>query len=165
MENLTFAAQAGVLLLTSLGVVVAKSSLRSALSLIFVQLQLAILYIGLDAPFVATMQVLVYAGAVMVLFVFVIMLLNMGGEDRAPAGQVPLMKWAGAGAAISVMVGIASSARQLVSPGSTPAFTAGVHEVGEALLGRFLFAFEATSLLLLTSVVGAIVLGLRKLTP
>lgn len=165
MESLSFVAQASLILLASLGVVLARTPLRSALCLILVQLQLATLYVGLEAPFVAAMQVLVYAGAVMVLFVFVIMLLNQGAERRASAGQVPLLKWAGAAAAVAVMVGVVSNARQLVSPGPSPAFDAGVHALGEVLLGRFLFAFEATSLLLLTAVVGAVVLGLKRLTP
>lgn len=165
METLSFVAQASVLVTASLGVVVARTPLRSALSLILVQLQLAVFYVGLEAPFVAAMQVLVYAGAVMVLFVFVIMLLNQGAERRATARQVPLLKWAGAAAAVAVMVGVASNARQLVAPGTSPAFDAGVHAIGEVLLGRFLFAFEATSLLLLTAVVGAVVLGLKRLAP
>ena len=173
MDVVTFAAQAAALLATSLAVVATRSPLRSALALVLVQVQLAVLYVGLKAPFVATMQVLVYAGAVMVLFVFVIMLLNLEPEVRARATQVPWLKWAGAGASLAVMLGIAVSARQLAGPlvgpvlaSSGPStFTAGVHEVGEVLLGRFMFAFEATSVLLLVSVVGAVVLGLKRLTP
>ena len=162
MEVVTFGILAGVLVLGSLRVVTAASPLRSALALIVCQVALAGLYVSLSAPFVASMQILLYAGAVMVLFVFVIMLLNLG--DDPPGSKVPFsaLRWV-AGASL---VGLAGKVVQLcfVSPLPSGYVNGSVHHVGSLMLNRYAFSFEAVSMLLLTAVVGAVVLSVKRLT-
>ena len=162
MESIAFVVLASVLLLASLRVVTAASPLRSALALIVCQVALAGLYVQLSAPFVASMQILLYAGAVMVLFVFVIMLLNLGDDPPGARRPFSLLRLA-AGAS---MAGVAGGLVWLCFSAPLPAghVDGSVHHVGTLMLHRFAFSFEAVSMLLLTAVVGAVVLSLKRLT-
>ena len=132
---------------------------------------LAGLYILLDAPFTAVTQIIVYAGAIMVLFLFVVMLLNVGQEDAAeyrPVAPVQPARSRGGSARCS---GSCSSGR---SPGrvwhvttrqpaalaeAAPGNVSSVREIGRVLFTDYAFPFEATSLLILVAMVGAIVLA------
>ncbi len=155
---------AAVGLLGSAGaVILSRSPLRSALALIVALAFLALLYVLLDAPFVAAMQVLVYAGAIMVLFIFVIMLLNLqpGGSGR-PA-YLSIAKGLGTLASVYVFYAILRGSGA-VGPTAGAAVDGSVRNIGRLLLTNYLFGFEAISILLLVAVVGAVVLGLRKLT-
>lgn len=162
MESLMFAALCALALGMALCVVLAKSPLRAALALIVVQCALAGCYVLLQAPFVAAMQVLVYAGAIMVLFLFVIMLLNLGDDAMPPVSYLAVAKLLGAAGALAVCATVVQRALPRALP--SRALDGGVAHIGSLLLGPYLFAFEATSVLLLTAVVGSIVLCMRRLT-
>jgi len=156
---------------TALLVVANRNPVRSALFLVLNFFVLAVLYLSLSAQFIAAAQVIVYAGAIMVLFLFVIMLLNLGIPSalREPGGlQVPaavllalvffgLLSVAGA---VSVGLGPPAATPQSLAAGGT------VETVGRHLFNPgepWLFPFEVTSVLLLVGIVGAIVLAKRRI--
>jgi NADH-quinone oxidoreductase subunit J len=148
-----------------------RNPLASALWLVQTLFCLAVLYTILDAPFIGILQVLVYAGAIMVLFLFVIMLLNI---SRAGAGD--LRGLVGAGVAAVLGAGLLFQLRALprTAPPDAIQLPAGsleaiqhqqgvVGAVAAPLFDTYLVPFEITSLLLLAAVVGAVVLAKRKL--
>ncbi len=166
MEGIVFAVTSAVLVLMALCVVGARNPLRSALSLIVALCNLAVLFVLLEAPFVASMQILVYAGAIMVLFLFVIMLLNLGTDASQRPVYVALSKLLGAAAAIYLMVRVALGGLGSLG-GASPALRhvdGSVRAVGQLLMRDFLFNFEAISVLLLVAVVGAVTMGLKRMT-
>jgi NADH-quinone oxidoreductase subunit J len=143
-----------------------KSPVSAALWLVNVMFALSGLYVMLDAPFVAAVQVLVYAGAIMVVFVFVVMLLNLGRSDALPDLR-PSAARIGAG-----LVGVALLANLLaVRREALPVVELAapvenvVTPVAEALFTDYLLAFEFTSILLLVAIVGAVVLAKKKAAP
>ena len=161
MESLVFVATAAVLLIMAISVILAKSPLRSALALIVALSNLAVLFVLLEAPFVASMQVLVYAGAIMVLFLFVIMLLDLRPSAVVRAPNLALTT------ALGVLGSLYVLGRMLLGslsarPLGSAALDGSVRHIGELLLSRYLFSFEAISVLLLVAVVGATALGLRR---
>jgi len=162
LESVLFVGATAVLLLTAVLVVMARSPLRAALYLICSLCTVAMLYILLEASFVAAMQVLVYAGAIMVLFVFVIMLLNIT-EEQSKGIQPTFAKVLG-GLSIVYIAGKLAWAATTVGAGNAPAgeIDGTVASVGTLLLTDYLFGFEAISILLLVSVIGAVVLGMNK---
>jgi NADH-quinone oxidoreductase subunit J len=131
------------------------------------------LYIQLDAPFVAVAQIIIYAGAIMVLFLFVVMLLNAPREDAAewdrshPLHHPNIGRFGGLLATLLIvqLAWALASMSELEAPvGSrTDAVTVGsVVEMGRVLFSRHTFAFEATSVLILVAMVGAVVLARRE---
>lgn len=175
MEMVIFFILAVVAVAAGVGVVAQRSAVRSALFLLVNFCCLAGLYLMLNAQFVAIVQVVVYAGAVVVLFLFVVMLL---GVERAeePVGSSGSgwrrFQWIGA-----VLLGallLASVVAALVlglAPGQTtqtlfPAVgvTDNVREIGAALLTDFVIPFELVSIVLLVAIIGAVVLAKKKLT-
>jgi NADH-quinone oxidoreductase subunit J len=140
-----------------------KHPINSALSLIVVMGALAVLYLLLGAEFVAAVQVIVYAGAVMVLFVFVIMLLNAGEEEHdAPGSRVAKIFGY---PAVALLAGTLTYA--LVTRGDAGStveigrFIGTTQQVGRLLFRDFLLPFEVTSVLILIAIMGAVVLGRR----
>ncbi len=162
--DLFFKISSVMLLLAALGVVLSAKPLHSALWLILTLALQSIVYVALSAPFVAVMQVLVYAGAIMVLFVFVIMLLDLGTDARPRLWFASPYHVAGIAAVVALIVrGI-----QVASKNPGVAFSdmpngAGVKAVGLSLLREHMFAFESISILLVVAVLGAVVLGLKNL--
>ena len=148
-----------------------KHPINSALSLIVVMGSLALLYLLLGAEFVAAVQVIVYAGAVMVLFVFVIMLLNAGEEEVLPrASRVAVMLGVPGligGLAIGVWVLSNSAGLNKISIGG-PTVMNGTESVGDTrsvaklLFHDYLLPFEVTSILILIAILGAVVLARRE---
>jgi NADH-quinone oxidoreductase subunit J len=147
--------------------IIAWEPIHSALALILVMMSLAVLYLLLGAEFIAAVQIIVYAGAIMVLFVFVIMLLNAGSEERTdwsklaklvglPMGFFLLLvtaRWLSRsviGASIANGVGARSNAGV-----STRALSM-------ALFKQYLFPFEATSILILIALLGALILARKN---
>jgi NADH-quinone oxidoreductase subunit J len=134
---------------------------------------LAGLYIELDAPFVAVAQIIIYAGAIMVLFLFVVMLLNAPREDAAEWDRTHPLRQPGVGRfgallAVLLIVQLAMALMRangvdtaIVSKGENVAVSS-VREVGRVLFTDYLFAFEATSVLILAAMVGAVVLARRE---
>jgi len=138
-----------------------RHPIHSALSLIVVMVALAGLYLLLGAEFIAAVQVIVYGGAIMVLFVFVIMLLNAGEEERTDFSR--MARWAGLPLAavflVEVAYGVARAASRLPTAAQAPVST---RELAELLFRDYVFPFELTSFLILVAVLGAIVLARRE---
>ena len=135
--------------------------ISSALSLVVVMASLAVEYLLLGAEFVAAVQVIVYAGAVMVLFVFVIMLLNAGEEERTKGSKVALVLGVPgvlAGGLLVAWVLIQRTGTQEVALGALPGFP---KTIGALLFHEFLLPFEVTSILVLIAIMGAVVLASR----
>jgi len=162
MSRPVFVPLAFLLLVASLGVILQRNPVRSAFSLVVALFLLAVFYVFLEAHLVAALQVIVYAGAIMVLFLFVIMLLRLQPEPRDPERTAGRMV-AGAMASLFV-VQLAFFLRALSVPdraGTAPRFGT-TEAVAEALFTRLLLPFEMTSILLLVAIVGAVVLAKRK---
>jgi NADH-quinone oxidoreductase subunit J len=173
METIVFVVAAAVCLIGAGGVILNSNPVHAALSLVATLFGVAVLFIAQEANFLAAVQVIVYAGAIVVLFLFVIMLL---GVDRAEDLSIePLV-----GQRIAaVVVGIGIFALAVLALASTSfeatgdrgvagsvataakAGTANLNQLGESLFTTYLFAFEITSLLLVIAVVGAVVLSRR----
>jgi len=148
----------------ALAVVAQRNPLYSAISLVGVFISLACLYVMLAAPFIAAVQVIVYAGAIMVLVVFVIMLLNVEEEAR----RRPRLRFLLPAAVALAAVLIAEVAFILVSvqespvvPTSSTSDVGLTQSIGSALFTRYLLPFEITSILLLMAIVGAMTLARR----
>ncbi|HEX7002667.1 MAG TPA: NADH-quinone oxidoreductase subunit J [Trueperaceae bacterium] len=155
-----------VLLAGGIGVITFRQPVHAALSLVATLLTLAVTYITLEAHFLAAIQTIVYAGAIMVLFLFVIMLLNVGGESSAERlpGLRPAAYLAGLLAAAGIAVTAFLDPRQLPSAEMIQAALGGggAERVGESLFGDFLLAFHLVGVLLLVGIVGAVSLVQRK---
>jgi NADH-quinone oxidoreductase subunit J len=168
-DILVFAASATVILVGAVGVVTSRNPVHAALSLVMTLFGVAVLFIEQEADFLAAVQIIVYAGAIVVLFLFVIMLL---GVDRAEqletdslAGQRPAAAGvAVAGVALLVLlavrgVQITTGATSDVAP--LDKTKPNIEILGKALFTDYVFAFEVTSVLLVIAVVGAVVLARR----
>jgi len=163
---IVFFACAALAITGAIMLILAREPIHSALSLILVMIALAILYLLLGAEFIAAVQIIVYAGAVMVLFVFVIMLLNAGVEERTDYSK--LAKYAGVPLGFFLLIEIArwmygSSAGSAIASGAG-AITGAVstRDLSSALFRQYLFNFEATSLLILIAILGALVLARKN---
>lgn len=150
------------------GVLAARNPVNSAISLVCAFFCLAGVYVLLNAPFLAVLQILVYAGAIMVLFLFVLMLLNLRtGEEGKP--QLSATKLLGIVTAAGVGVVIGASALGSIE-GQTTLVTTSVPEtygqvgpIGMAMMTRNVLAFELVGVLLLVGIVGAVVVAKRRL--
>ncbi|MCX6025980.1 MAG: NADH-quinone oxidoreductase subunit J [Chloroflexi bacterium] len=160
-----FLGLAVVTVATALGMLISRSAVYSALFLVLNFATVAMVYFLLGAPFIALAQVTVYAGAIMVLFLFVIMLL---GADRAGAGPVPrAWQWQrivaiGLGAVLAaetVYLIFSRGGMSSVAHSALAAGQGGPAEIGLALFRDYLLPFEVTSVLLLVAMVGAVVLS------
>jgi len=167
METLFFLIVAATAVICSILVITNKNPLNSALSLIMTFFCLATLYVMLEAPFMAAIQIIVYAGAIMVLFVFVIMLLNVRTES-ARRGKHALFLGTMTGLLLLIqtwyVVGRSSLTGMKGPVDSALIAKAGHTELlGTALFTDFLLPFEITSILLLVAMVGAVILSKKKL--
>ena len=158
-----------VAIVAALLFVTRKSPVAAAMWLVTTMFALAALYIMLDAQFIGAIQVLVYAGAIMVVFLFVIMLLNLGhGSDVADA-RGRGWKLVAAAVGIAMLAQILALTRVHVQPRVPEGYMARQIEfrgviapVAGSLFNEYLLAFEVTSVLLLAAIVGAVVLGRRR---
>jgi NADH-quinone oxidoreductase subunit J len=156
------------LVVSALGVVVNRNPVRSALCLVSALFLLAVQFIFLGAHLVAALQVIVYAGAIMVLFLFVIMLLNLQQEPAAEDRRrwLWLSSTAGGLLALVVVRSLAGGAAGLPGPGMAAAVPDGfgtTAAVGQRLFTDYVIAFEITGVLLLVAVIGAVVIAKRRL--
>jgi NADH-quinone oxidoreductase subunit J len=146
--------------------ILAREPIHSALSLILVMVSLAILYLLLGAEFISAVQIIVYAGAVMVLFVFVIMLLNAGVEERTDFSK--FAKFAGLPLGFFFLIEVArwmygSNAGSVITHGAGTATVAfSTRNLSAELFRQYLFNFEATSILILIAILGALVLARKS---
>jgi NADH-quinone oxidoreductase subunit J len=156
---------------SSIAFVTRKSPVAAALWLVNTMFCLAALYVMLDAQFIGVIQVLVYAGAIMVVFLFVVMLLNLGQPSEIADARGKWGKLAAALLGLALLAQVmALAGKRLPSP-----FTPGsgydaaevrrlgaVGSVAQPLFNDYLLAFELTSILLLVAIVGAVVIGRRR---
>lgn len=165
LDLILFLGLALVAIVTALGMLLNRNAVYSALLLVLNFATVAVFYLLLGAPFIAMAQITVYAGAIMVLFLFVIMLL---GAEKLPNAQVlPHQRLFGYGLALVLAVeatvilvrsGLNSN---VLPPGEAPNTMENLRQLGMALFNQYLLPFEITSVLLLVSMIGAIVL-IRK---
>ena len=164
MDGMLFLTCAVIAVACAINLVVQTHPISSAISLIGVMGSLAVLYLLLGAEFLAVAQVIVYAGAVMVLFVFVIMLLNAGAESRK--GRSFMVQLLGAPLLVALL-GLLTYFVQRLFPHTALVefgrFTGSAREVGMALFTTYLLPFEVTSVLILIAILGAIVLARKEL--
>jgi NADH-quinone oxidoreductase subunit J len=150
-------------ILGSILLIFAKEPIHSALALVLVMMSLAVLYLLLGAPFVAAVQILVYAGAIMVLFVFVIMLLNAGIEERTDFSK--LAKYAGLPLGMFLILFLAHwmahsfIGQQIANGVGGTNASVSTRDLSAQLFQKYLFPFEATSILILIAILGALVLA------
>ena len=184
MADTIFVAVGAVAVLSGLGCILQRNPLAAAIWLVLTMLALAGMYLILGAPFIAIIQVLVYAGAIMVLFIFVIMLLNLGhapSDVRGPAAWAVGLVLAVGMAAFLLRLGGYDPGRLAfeltgtrdLSAAAVFATAEAARQAGEAqgvvgavagpLFTTYLVPFEVTSLLLLVAIVGAVVLAKRKI--
>lgn len=167
MLALLFILFAGLAIGSAIAVVAQRNPLYSAISLIGVFISLACLYVMLAAPFIAAVQIIVYAGAIMVLVVFVIMLLNVEQEAR----RRHRLKFLVPAAVVMAAVLIAEVSFILyavkispLTPTESASNTGLTTSIGTGLFTKYLLPFEITSILLLMAIVGAMTLARRTLT-
>jgi len=173
LEWVVFYALSGLAIGASALVIGQRNPMYSVLLLIASFGALAGLYIQLDAPFVAVAQIIIYAGAIMVLFLFVVMLLNAPKEDAAEWDQLHPLRRPGIarfGALLAALLIVQLSWALMRGTGlDTPVagradatVVSSVTELGKVLFAKHTFAFEATSILILVAMVGAVVLARRE---
>ncbi|PWB68163.1 MAG: NADH-quinone oxidoreductase subunit J [Deltaproteobacteria bacterium] len=162
MEPILFILFGAIAVAGSIMVVTRKHPMASALYLILTLFAVAALFVLRQAHFLAAIQVIVYAGAVVVLFIFVIMLINVP-ENKLPVERLTALRFLGVAAAGLLILEGAVLARKTTMPGGTAADSGSVQAVGRALFTDYLLAFEITSVLLLAAVIGAIALAKKKI--
>ncbi len=164
MDVIIFLVFALIAVVCAINVVVQTHPISSAISLVGVMGSLAVLYLLLGAEFIAAAQVIVYAGAVMVLFVFVIMLLNAGAETRK--GRSFMVQLLGVPLLIAFLGLLAWFVQRMYRPDTSVHFGGfrggSPRAIGLALFGPYLLPFEVTSILVLIAIIGAIVLARKE---
>ena len=164
MSVLFFYVFAALAIAGALGMVLnTRNTVAAALSLVVTMVALGGVYVLLGAYLIGALQVMVYAGAILVLFLFVVMLLNLRREEFSPQRQ-PATKIA---AAVIGLLFLLQFLRLIDgafgAPAAIPEEFGGYRQVGTALFTDYVLAFEATSLLLLAAMVGAVILAKRRI--
>jgi NADH-quinone oxidoreductase subunit J len=167
-EQVVFYFLAGITAFSAVMMLLQRNPVNSALYLILNFFCLGGLYLTLNAQFIALVHILVYAGAIMVLFLFVIMLLNLG-DDKRLTEHLGLRMYLGIAFSAGLLIELlyifgfsASTAAAELSPSSVEMGT--VEYIGKVLFTKFLFPFEITSFLLLIAIIGAVLLAKKKIT-
>lgn len=166
METAFFILLAALAIFSALMVILKRNPIASVLFLVLTLFVTAALYVLLMAPFLAVIQIIVYAGAVIVLFLFVLMLLNI---NRIQEGGAPTLKVLGVVVAGLLLVVTAVVLRSVAIPAdsgflrSSPEGFGSVEAVGRSLFTTYLLPFEIASFLLLAAIIGAVVLAKKKL--
>lgn len=168
MEQAVFIGGAVICLLGATGVIAFRNPVHSALSLVGTLFGIAVLFIALEAEFLAAVQIIVYAGAIVVMFLFVIMLLGVDQTDDLSVEPLKGQRPAAIGAGVILAAGLISvvvfgavtgmpSANAEIQP-----LVPNVEQVARLLFTEYLFAFEITSVLLVIAVVGAVTLARHR---
>ena len=165
MDVIIFLIFAIIAVVCGINVVVQTHPITSAISLVGVMGSLAVMYLLLGAEFIAAAQVIVYAGAIMVLFVFVIMLLNAGAEVKK--GRSFMVQLLGVPLLIGLLILLAWFVQRMYPAGTGVRFGGfqggTARDIGRALFGPYLLPFEVTSILILIAIIGAIVLARKEM--
>jgi NADH-quinone oxidoreductase subunit J len=159
MHLILFIVFAGCCLAGAVNLLLQTHPINSALSLIVVMISLAVLYLDLGAEFLAAAQVIVYAGAIMVLFTFVVMLLNAGREEHTRGSRT--VWWVGFPAVV-VLLAVAATIMLRAQGLGTASMHQGItstEELSAMLFTRLLLPFEVTSVLILIAILGAVALA------
>lgn len=166
MELVFFLYFAVVIAATSMLVVTLHNPIYSALSLLIMFFHVAGLYVTLHAEFLAAVQIVVYAGAILVLYLFVVMLLNLKQDDRYHQ-QWPVAGFVGGALALEAIVLTLARGRAVqTGPVNTPETIEGIgntEALGDMLYSTYLFPFEVASLILLVAMIGAIILAKKDI--
>ena len=163
MDAVLFYVFAALAVASAVVVIAQRNAIYSAFALVVTLCSLAVIFALLGSPFIAALQVIVYAGAIMVLFLFVLMLLNVRREEDRPAAGGRTLR--GVGLALVTLL-VLQAGTVLLRSDLHPAaeFDASTVEMAETLFSpQFLYAFEATSILILAALVGAVVLAKKEL--
>jgi NADH-quinone oxidoreductase subunit J len=168
MEAFVFTFSAILILAGAFGVVLGRNPVRCALSLVMTLFGVAILFIAQQANFLAAVQVIVYAGAIVVLFLFVIMLLGVDKAEDLRTDPLVGQRWAGvlfglllgAGLLFVVLAGTVTGAPSQGAPAASDG--SDVYHISRLLFTTYLYPFEITSVLLIIGVVGAVLLARRR---
>ena len=166
MQLLIFSAFGVGAVVSALLMVTTKRPVRAAMSLVATMSFLAGLYVLLDAHLIAVLQLIVYAGAIMVLFLFVIMLLNVEEKEGKLAGKTMLLQAFATvvvGLVMVTMVGLFKANGSLGAAGDASDAFGTTKAVGQMLFTEYLLPFEIASLLLLAAIVGAVILAKRRI--
>jgi len=153
---------AAVAVFGAISLIVQKHPIHSALSLILVMVALAGLYLLMGAEFVAAVQIIVYGGAIMVLFIFVIMLLNAGEEERTNFSRLAMYAGVPLAVAMTGLIAAAIVGSNAAMPARTPETLTSTRQLSTLLFQEFVYPFELTSFLILVAILGAIVLAQRE---
>jgi NADH-quinone oxidoreductase subunit J len=162
MGAVSFGVVAVIAIASAVGLIVKRNPIHGALFLVVNLASVAILYLTLGAEFLAAAQVIVYAGAIMVLFVFAIMVLIPGKEETGPdpRRRFRLMAFP-VGALLFVQILMIAGVRR-PAPGAPGGASGSVETIGRLLFTDYLFPFELTSVLLLAAMVGVLLLARRR---
>jgi len=156
-----FLVLAAVTIAGAISLILQRHPIHSALSLVVVMIALAGLYLLQGAEFVAAVQIIVYAGAIMVLFIFVIMLLNAGEEERSNLSR--LARYVGVPLGVVFLVEVAYwIGKATARLGSAPPEAVSTRDLSTLLFREYAFPFELTSFLILIALLGALVLARRE---
>ncbi len=167
-DSLTFAVAAAITVIGALGVVLSRNPVHSALMLIMTLFGVAVLFVEEDAQFLAAVQVIVYAGAIVVLFLFVIMLLGVDRQEALRSEPMPAQRWLALGLGVLALAEVILLAKghwptgaHAVAGRARVAGHSNTYVLGRALFTTYLLPFEITSALLVIAVIGAAVLARR----
>ena len=154
----------GIAVVSAIAMVVnVRNTVAAAMSLVITMIALAAVYVLLEAHLVAVIQIMVYAGAIVVLFLFVVMLLNLRRDEFPPVRQ-RIMRVLAVGVGVGILFQfLRLLPGSLEEPAALPPGFGGYESAGRALYSDFVLPFEVTSLLLLAAIVGAVVLAKRSL--
>jgi len=162
MDQIIFWIAALVAVIAAVRVIFLRNAIVSVLHLIVTLVALAVLFLQLAAEFIAALQIIIYGGAIMVLFLFIVMMLNLRKDEFGP-DPLPGVRFLGAvaGGALLAQLVITFAGERAVAARLPEGF-GGVRDVGNALFGDYLLPFELTSVLLLAAVLAAVVLARRS---
>ena len=166
-QNVVFWVLAVISVVAGLGMVLARRAVHCAVLLAVIMLSLAVLYALAGAPFLAFVQVIVYTGAVLMLFLFVLMLVGVSSADslvETIKGQRLAAGLAGIGMLVLLALGIGHAAIGPARPLTSPYNASNVYEIAKLIFTTYVFPFEVTSALLITAALGAMVLAHRERT-
>ncbi len=153
----------GLCVAGAINLLLQRHPINSALSLIVVMTSIAVLYLLLGAEFLAAAQVIVYSGAIMVLFVFVIMLLNAGEEEHTTGSKAAyLVGFPGAAALLGLLAFVFLSQKSALGTARLGDFLVTTSDLSRVLFRDLLLPFEVTSILILVAILGAVVLARKE---
>jgi len=164
-RELAFWADAIIAIMTALVVILHRNPVVSALSLVAHLCSVAVFFLLLDATFLFAVQIILYAGAIMVLFLFVVMLVDPAGEGVAGRiGRAQMAITLGGSLVLLLAMGRGAAAMTAGSPAAAdlPAGYGGIKSLGRLLFTEYLFPFEVASILLLVAMIGALYMGRRE---